>query len=46
MMFIKSTLSFAKLEYRALRFYPSNFFLSVIQSFVTAAVLVFVFFLP
>ncbi len=42
MMFIKSTLSFAKLEYRALRFYPSNFFLSVIQSFVTAGMWFFV----
>lgn len=41
-MFIKSALSFAKLEYRALRFYPSNFFLSVVQSFVTAGMWFFV----
>lgn len=42
MMFLKSALSFAKLEYRALRFYPSNFFLAVIQSFVTAGMWFFV----
>jgi ABC-2 type transport system permease protein len=42
MSFIKSALSFARLEYRALRFYPSTFFLSVIQSFVTAGMWFFV----
>ena len=41
-MFIKSALSFAKLEYRALRFYPSNFVLAIIQSFVTAGMWFFV----
>jgi len=41
-MFLKSALSFAKLEYRALRFYPSNFVLAVIQSFVTAGMWFFV----
>jgi len=41
-MFLKSSLSFAKLEYRALRFYPSNFVLAVIQSFVTAGMWFFV----
>lgn len=41
-MFIKSALSFAKLEYRALRFYPSNFFLAVVRSFVTAGMWFFV----
>ena len=42
MMFIKSALSFARLEYRALRFYPSSFVLAVIQSFVTAGMWFFV----
>lgn len=41
-MFMKSTISFAKLEYRALRFYPSNFFLAVVRSFVTAGMWFFV----
>jgi ABC-2 type transport system permease protein len=41
-MFLKSSLSFAKLEYRALRFYPFNFALAVIQSFVTAGMWFFV----
>jgi len=41
-MFIKSALSFTRLEYRALRFYPSNFALAVIQSFVTAGMWFFV----
>jgi ABC-2 type transport system permease protein len=41
-MFFKSALSFARLEYRALRFYPSNFMLAVIQSFVTAGMWFFV----
>ena len=40
--FLKSALSFAKLEYRALRFYPSNLILAVIQSFVTAGMWFFV----
>ncbi|MCL2832860.1 MAG: ABC transporter permease [Treponema sp.] len=40
--FIKSALSFARLEYRALRFYPSNFVLAVIQSFVSAGMWFFV----
>jgi len=40
--FLKSALSFAKLEYRALRFYPSNFVLTVVQSFVTAGMWFFV----
>ena len=34
-MFLKSALSFAKLEYRALRFYPSSFVLTIVRSFVT-----------
>ncbi|MCL2319585.1 MAG: ABC transporter permease, partial [Treponema sp.] len=42
MTFLKSALSFAKLEYRALRFYPSNFVLAVIQSFVSAGMWFFV----
>ena len=42
MMFIRSVISFAKLEYRALRFYPSNFVLALIQSFVTAGMWLFV----
>ena len=42
MTFLKSALSFTKLEYRALRFYPSNFVLSVIQSFVTAGMWFFI----
>ena len=41
-MFLKSALSFARLEYRALRFYPSNFVLAVVQSFVTAGMWFFV----
>ena len=41
-MFVKSALSFARLEYRALRFYPSNFALAVLQSFVTAGMWFFV----
>ena len=41
-MFFKSALSFARLEYRALRFYPSNFVLAIIQSFVTAGMWFFV----
>ena len=41
-MFLKSSLSFTKLEYRALRFFPSNFALVVIQSFVTAGMWFFV----
>ena len=41
-MFLKSSLSFARLEYRALRFYPANFVLAVIQSFVTAGMWFFV----
>jgi len=40
--FLKSALSFAKLEYRALRFYPSNFVLAIIQSFVSAGMWFFV----
>ena len=42
MMFMKSAWSFVKLEYRALRFYPSNFVLAVIQSFVTTGMWFFV----
>jgi len=41
-VFLKSALSFAKLEYRALRFYPSSFVLAVISSFVTAGMWFFV----
>ena len=41
-MFLKSALSFSKLEYRALRFYPSNFVLAIIQSFVSAGMWFFV----
>jgi len=39
---LQSALSFARLEYRALRFYPSSFALAVIQSFVTAGMWFFV----
>ena len=42
MMFLKSALSFAKLEYRALRFYPSSFVLAVIQSFVNTGMWFFI----
>jgi ABC-2 type transport system permease protein len=41
-MFLKSALSFTKLEYRALRFYPSNMVLAVIQGFVSAGMWFFV----
>ena len=41
-MFLRAALSFAKLEYRALRFYPSSFVLAVIQSFVAAGMWFFV----
>jgi len=41
-MFLKSAFYFAKLEYRALRFYPSSFVLAVIQSFVTTGMWFFV----
>lgn len=41
-MFLRSAFSFAKLEYRALRFYPSSFVLAVIQSFVAAGMWFFV----
>ena len=41
-VFLKSALSFAKLEYRSLRFYPSNLVLAVIQSFVSAGMWFFV----
>ena len=41
-IFLKSALSFSKLEYRALRFYPSNFVLAIIQSFVSAGMWFFV----
>ena len=41
-VFLKSALSFAKLEYRAMRFYPANFVLTVIQSFVSAGMWFFV----
>ena len=42
MIFLKSAFSFARLEYRALRFYPSSFVLAVVQSFVTAGMWFFV----
>ena len=41
-MFLKSALSFSKLEYRAMRFYPSSFVLAIIQSFVSAGIWLFV----
>ena len=41
-MFLKSALSFARLEYRTLRFYPSSFFLAIVQSFVTTGMWFFV----
>jgi len=40
--FVKAVLSFARLEYKAMRFYPSNFVLTVISSFVTAGIWFFV----
>jgi ABC-2 type transport system permease protein len=42
MKFLKSSLSFARLEYKAMKFYPSSFVLSVIQSFVTMGIWLFV----
>jgi len=42
MTFLNSALSFARLEYRALRYYPSNFALTIIQSLVTAGMWFFV----
>jgi len=42
MNFIKSSLSFTKLEYKSLKFYPSSFILSVIKSFVTMSMWLFV----
>ena len=41
-MFLKSALSFARLEYRAMRFYPSSFILTIVQSFVTTGMWFFV----
>ena len=41
-MFLKSAYSFAKLEYRALRFYPSSFVLAIVQGFVTTGMWFFV----
>jgi len=40
--FLRAVGSFARLEYRALRFYPSNLVLAVVQSFVTAGIWFFV----
>ncbi len=42
MHFLKSSLSFAWLEFKALKFYPSNLILSIIQSFVTTGIWFFV----
>lgn len=42
MKFLKSCLSFTRLEYKAMKFYPSSFVLSVIQSFVTMGIWLFV----
>jgi len=42
MRFLKSSLSFAWLEFKALKFYPSNFILSVVQSFVGTGIWFFV----
>lgn len=42
MKFLRSALSFTKLEFKALKFYPSSFVLSVIQSFVTMGIWLFV----
>ncbi|HEY5560550.1 MAG TPA: ABC transporter permease [Clostridiaceae bacterium] len=42
MKFLKSALSFTKLEFKALKFYPSSFVLSVIQSFVNMGIWLFV----
>ncbi len=42
MKFLKSSLSFAWLEFKALKFYPSNLVLFVIQSFVTTGIWFFV----
>lgn len=41
-MFIKSALSFARLEYRAMRFYPGSFVLTIISSFVNTGMWFFV----
>lgn len=42
MTFIKSSLSFTKLEYKALKFYPSSFVLAIVKSFVTMGIWLFV----
>lgn len=42
MKFLKSSLSFTKLEYKALKYYPSSFILSIIQSFVNMGMWLFV----
>ena len=42
MKFIKSSLAFARLEYRAMKFYPSSFVLAIIKSFVTMGIWLFV----
>ena len=41
-MFLKSALSFSRLEYLAMRFYPSSFILTIVQSFVTTGMWFFV----
>lgn len=42
MRLLKSALSFSNLEFQALKFYPSSFVLSVIQSFVNMGIWLFV----
>lgn len=42
MKFLKACFSFTILEYKALKFYPSSFILSIIQSFVTVGIWLFV----
>ena len=41
-MFLKSALSFSRLEYLAMRFYPSSFIRTIVQSFVTTGMWFFV----
>lgn len=41
-MFLKSAISFSLLEYRAMRFYPGSFLLTIISSFVNTGMWLFV----
>lgn len=41
-MFLKASFAFVRLEYRAMKFYPSSFVLAAVQSFVTTGMWFFV----